>query len=142
MPYSVTLGDLNGDGVLDMVTADQKPSVFLSQTKSGVSPLLPFDLTTMAGARQTLPVFQQKLEQLASQRGEIGAFQSRLSVAVNVLSNTNENYAAASGRIMDADIALESADLVTRQILQQAGSAVLAQANQAPALALMLLSSR
>ena len=113
----------------------------LAEVKDGVAPLLPFDLSTMAGARQAIPVFGQKLNQLAAQRGQIGAFQSRLSVAVNVISASTENMAAASGRIMDADIAEESATLVRTQILQQAGAAVLSQANQQPALALELLKN-
>lgn len=141
---SIATGDFNRDGVLDLTTAlmDGTTCVFLAQTKDGVAPLLPFDLTTMADARQALPVFQQKLEQLSSQRGQIGALQSRLSVAMNVLGTTVENSAAAASRILDADIAQETSQLVRTQILQQAGSAVLSQANQQPALALMLLSAR
>jgi flagellin len=86
-------------------------------------------------------VFQRKLDQLCAQRGEIGAFQSRLGVAVNTLSVSRENYLSARSQITDADVAQESAQLLKNQILQQAGAAVLAQANQAPALALMLLRS-
>ncbi|NLF26067.1 MAG: hypothetical protein GX589_10485, partial [Deltaproteobacteria bacterium] len=137
----VTLGDLNGDGVLDISTTGSNNCVLLAQTTPGVSPLLPFSLSTMADARQALPVFQQKLSQLGAQRGQIGAFQSRLSVAVNVLSSSTENIAAATGRIRDADVAKESANLVRNQILQQAGAAVLAQANQQSALVLKLLDS-
>ncbi|NLF24188.1 MAG: hypothetical protein GX589_00830, partial [Deltaproteobacteria bacterium] len=141
-----SLGDVNGDGVLDLVTAggvnDQGQATILTAlTKDGVSPLLPFFLSTMADARQALPVFQQKLSQLGAQRGQIGAFQSRLSVAVNVLSSSTENIAAATGRIRDVDVAKESANLVRNQILQQAGAAVLAQANQQSALVLKLLDS-
>ncbi|NLF24559.1 MAG: hypothetical protein GX589_02730, partial [Deltaproteobacteria bacterium] len=142
--FAVTLGDVNGDGVLDLVTAgtansQARATVLTALTKDGVSPLLPFSLSTMADARQALPVFQQKLSQLGAQRGQIGAFQSRLSVAVNVLSSSTENIAAATGRIRDADVAKESANLVRNQILQQAGAAVLAQANQQSALVLKLL---
>jgi flagellin-like hook-associated protein FlgL len=137
-PASVALGDANGDGVLDMVTPG---SVLLAATKDGTAPLLPFDLSTMAGARQALPVFKSKLDQLSAQRAEIGAFQSRISVALNTLQVASENYAAAASQITDADVAQESAQLLKNQILQQAGAAVLAQANQAPALALMLLRS-
>ena len=87
-----------------------------------------------------LPILDRKLQQLATQRGVIGAFQARLTVAGNVLEAAVENYAGASGRIKDADVAGESARLVRTQILQQAASAVLAQANQQPALALTLLN--
>ena len=101
--------------------------------------LLEFSLASQAGARQTLPVFQRKLEQLAEQRGQIGAFQARVDVAINTMQVERENYIAARSQITDADIAFETANLVKNNILQQAGAAVLAQANQAPALALALL---
>jgi flagellin-like hook-associated protein FlgL len=140
---AVELGDLNGDSVLDIVTAGGynpgEATVFLGGTTSGVSPLLDFSLTTEADARQALPVFQRKLDQLSAQRGQIGAFQARVEVAINKMQVEKENYTAARSQITDADVAWESAQLVRNNILQQAGAAVLAQANQAPALALSLL---
>lgn len=93
----------------------------------------------MADARQALPLLRQKLNHLTSQRGAIGAFESRLSTARNVLQSTVENYAAASSQITDVDVAEESSRLVRTQILQQSAAAVLAQANQQPGLALRLL---
>lgn len=143
-PRSIATGDFSGDGVLDFVTADyggNSISVLLAKTKDGVAPLLPFSLKTLADARQALPVFKNKRDQLAAQRGEIGAFQSRISVASNVLQVTSENFRAAESRIRDADLAQESADLVRLNILQQAASSILAQANQQPALAIRLLSA-
>jgi len=140
---ALTLGDLNGDGVLDMVTAgDRGPgeaTVFLSNTINGVAPLLPFTLDSIANARQALPVFQRKLDQLAEQRGTIGAFQARIEVATNVLQVAAENFSAAAARITDADIAEESSKLVRLNILQQASVAVLAQANIQPSIGLQLL---
>lgn len=141
-PISVAFGDLDKDGVLDIVTADKNAdqiSTFLAQTKDGVSPLLSFDLSTAAGARQALPVFQQKASQLAVQLGQIGAFQSRLGSAIAVAATAAENFAAAAGRITDLDIAEETANLVRHQILQQSGVAVLAQANQQTTTVLALL---
>jgi flagellin-like hook-associated protein FlgL len=143
-PSSVVLGDLNGDGVLDMAVGhygSSQVSIFLALTDEGTPPLLAFDLSTISGARQALPVFSQKREQLSSQRGRVGAMEARLGVALNTLRVSAENYASAESRIRDADVAQESAQLLKNQILQQAGAAVLAQANQAPALALMLLRS-
>ena len=81
----------------------------------------------------------RKIQQLISQRGQIGAFQSRVQVGINNLQSASENYAAAESRIKDADIAAESAQLVRLNILQQAASSILGQANQQPALALKLL---
>ena len=138
---SIKIADLNSNGVYDLISiGGSNANVFLANIKDGVAPLLPFDLSTMAGARQALPVFDSKIQQLASQRGQIGAFHSRINVAVNTLQSTSENYAAAESRIRDADIASESANLVRLNILQQAAAAVLAQANQQPALAISLLS--
>ncbi len=141
-PISVAFGDVDRDGVLDIVTADKNAdqiSTFVAQTKDGVSPLLSFDLSTAAGARQALPVFQQKASQLAVQLGQIGAFQSRLGSAIAVAATAAENFAAAAGRITDLDIAEETANLVRYQILQQSGVAVLAQANQQTTTVLALL---
>jgi flagellin-like hook-associated protein FlgL len=140
---SLSTGDLNSDGVLDLVTAEfgaNTVSVRLGFTKDGVAPLLPFSLQTLADARQALPVFQRKREQLAMQRGEIGAFQSRIDVARSVLEVSSENFKAAESRIRDSDIADESSRLVRLNILKQAASSILAQANQQPALALQLLA--
>jgi flagellin-like hook-associated protein FlgL len=142
---ALAVGDLNRDGVPDFVTAGMNDGEFaqtvrFSSTHDGVSPLLPFSLKTLADARQALPVFKQKLDQLSAQRGEIGAMQARLSVAVNTLQVSTENYASAESRIKDADVSEESAQLVKQRILQQAGAAVLAQADQQPQLALQLLS--
>ena len=101
-----------------------------------------FRLATIADAKQALPIFQRKREQLAEQRGEIGAYQSRIQAASNVLFSTTENYAAAESRIRDADIASESSELTRLSILQQSAAAVLSQANQQPALAIQLLNIR
>jgi len=84
-------------------------------------------------------MLDNNLTNLAKQRGVIGSFQSRVQVALNNLTSSKENFKAAESRIKDADIAMESANLTRIQIVQQAGAAVLAQANQAPALALTLL---
>jgi flagellin len=135
----VTPADFNGDGVLDLAISNPM-GISLGNAVDGVAPLLPFSLETMADARQALPMFQQKLEQLAGQRAQIGAFESRLNTAISTTKVMAENYSSAASQITDADVAIESAKLIKNQILQQAGTAVLAQANQAPTLALALLT--
>ena len=72
-------------------------------------------------------------------RGAIGAFQARVEVAINNLQVERENILGAKSQITDADVAEESAGLIKNQILQQAGAAILAQANSEPQLALSLL---
>lgn len=141
-PRAILAGDFSGDGVVDIMTAGQTSgtaSLLIGRTRDGVAPLLPFSLKTLADARQALPIFKKKREQLATQRGEIGAFQSRITVATTVLQVTSENLKAAEARIRDADVASESAQLVRLNILQQAASSVLSQANQQPQIALRLL---
>jgi flagellin-like hook-associated protein FlgL len=148
---SVTAGDFNGDGVLDLVTGNflsDTASVLLGETTlsggtaSGIQPLAAFSLKNILDSREALTVFQETLADLSTSRGGLGAFQSRLSVGIAVLEVGSENFRAAESRIRDADIALESSKLVRSQILQQAGTAILAQANQQPALALQLLTGR
>ena len=74
-----------------------------------------------------------------SKRAELGAVQNRFSSTISNLSNISENVSAARSRIRDADFAEETATLTSAQILQQASSTILAQANQRPQTALSLL---
>lgn len=92
-----------------------------------------------SAARLALDAVNNAITSLASARGTLGAVESRLNVAINNLSVARENFAAAESRIRDVDVASEAAELTRLNILQQAGAAVLAQANQQPSLALNLL---
>jgi flagellin len=143
---ALSLGDLNGDGVLDLVTAGYDDSVNgyatvrLASTEEGLGALLNFSLKTKSDALQSMGILDRTLENLAEQRGTIGASQSRVNIAISNLQTAKENFAAAESRIRDADVASEAANLVRTQILQQAAASVLAQTNQQPNLALQLLS--
>jgi len=142
--FGITVGDFNGDGVQDVSTlafGGGGVSVLTAQTTSGVSALLPFKLTTKAGALQAIAPLDRKLSQLANQRGTIGAFQSRITTAVNTLSTSSENYTTAQSRIADVDVAEEAAKLTRGKILQQSAAAILAQANLQPGIAIDLLPS-
>ena len=79
------------------------------------------------------------LNALNTARADMGAVQNRFSSVVANLSSNSENLSAARSRIQDADFAKETAQLTRNQILQQAGTAMLAQANQAPQGVLSLL---
>ena len=79
------------------------------------------------------------LEQLSSQRAEYGALQNRLEYTVSNLMNVSEFTTAARSRIEDADFAAESARLAKAQVLQQTGTAMLAQANSSSQLVLSLV---
>ena len=79
------------------------------------------------------------LKAVATDRGTYGAAQNTLVFAIQNLSNASENQAAARSRILDADFATETANLSRSQVLQQAGTAMVAQANQSPQGVLALL---
>jgi len=96
-------------------------------------------LDAQSASRSALDAVNRAIASLAATRGQLGSAESRLRVAINNLESTRENQAAAESRIRDADIAADSAELTRLGILQQAGAAVLAQANQQPAIALSLL---
>ncbi len=97
------------------------------------------DISTVAGANKALKIVDGALGQIDSLRGNLGAIQNRFESTISNLQNVSENLTAARSRILDADIAMETSAMTKNNILQQAGVAILAQANQTPQLALQLL---
>ena len=93
----------------------------------------------ISAARAALDGISGALHSMSVMRGTLGSAESRLLSAVNGLQIARENLAAAESRIRDVDVASEASELTRLSILQQAGAAVLAQANQQPQLALQLL---
>jgi flagellin len=96
-------------------------------------------ITTASGATGALSAIDTALASIDTFRGTLGAIQSRLDSTVSNLMNISENLSAAKSQIMDADFAAETANLTRTQILQQAGVAMLKQANAIPQAALALL---
>jgi flagellin len=97
------------------------------------------DLTTASGAQNSIATIDSALANINSSRANLGAVQNRFSSVVSNLATTSENLSASRSRILDADFAAETANLTRAQILQQAGTAMLAQANALPQNALSLL---
>ena len=97
------------------------------------------DVGTQAGAWIGLKKIDSAIDQVNSARATLGAIQTRFETAVNNIDIQVENLAAARGRIIDADFAVETANLSRTQILQQTGTAMVAQANQIPQNVLQLL---
>jgi len=97
------------------------------------------DISTAAGAQEAIDVIDGALETINATRADLGAINNRLDFTVSNLMNVSENTAAARSRIIDADFAAETAALSRAQVLQQASSAMLAQANAAPQQVLSLL---
>ena len=97
------------------------------------------DISTVTGANEAIAVIDGALSQVGSIRGELGAIQNRFESTISNLQSVSENISAARARIMDADFAAETAAMTKAQVLQQAGVAMLAQANQLPQIVLSLL---
>lgn len=97
------------------------------------------DILTIEKANDSIYRLDQAIEDVDVFRGDLGAAQNRLESTIANLRNVSENLSAARSRIMDADIAKETSEMTKQNVLQQAGVAILAQANQAPQIALSLL---
>jgi len=96
-------------------------------------------VTTQASAGRAITAIDGALDRVSMSRADLGAFQNRLTAAVDNLSSQSTNLAEAKGRIMDTDYSKATTDLARSQIIQQAATAMLAQANQQPQTVLSLL---
>ena len=110
----------------------------LSVTTSTVSTVTG-DLTTASNASTAIAAIDTQLGTITTSRATYGAAINRFGFAISNLAISNENQTAARGRIMDADFAAETSNLSRAQILQQAGNAMVAQANQLPQQVMALL---
>ena len=97
------------------------------------------DVSTQAGAEKAIGILDLSIEDVSAERAKLGASQNRLEHTINNLSAAEENLTAAKSRIKDVDMAKEMMNMSKQQILQQAGTAMMAQANQMPQGVLQLL---
>jgi flagellin len=132
LDFSTGEGDSFGSVSTGTITADD--SVTLTDRT-----LNEVDISTVDGANLALLIFEGALDTINSDRATLGAQQNRFESTIRSLEITRENTVAARGRLVDADFAEETANLARQQILQQAGVAMVAQANQSPQIALALL---
>jgi flagellin-like hook-associated protein FlgL len=144
----LAVADVNRDGVPDVIaTPGDVLTTYLANTAAttvsgtGNYTLPSFSLATQSSSLSAMDTLSTALTNLETARGQFGAWQSRIQIAISNLNSSTTQYQAAESRIVDDDIAADSAELTRRGILQQAGAAVLAQANQQPQIALTLLSS-
>lgn len=143
---ALTVGDLNGDGVADISHTGNSPGglgIRLSNTEQSyrtLSRLRGVNVLTRQNSLAALATLNAYSEELNAVTTAIGASLSRTNTAGNVLAATTENYKAANARIVDVDVASESSRMVQKQILQQTGTSILAQANQQPQIVLGLLN--
>lgn len=111
----------------------------LTSSSASLSQLANLAIDTVAGANNAISILDGALQQINSQRGALGAYQNRFASTITNLQTTSENLSASRSRIRDADFAAETANLSRNQVLQQAGTAMLAQANALPNQVLSLL---
>ena len=140
--FEAVFGSNNVNDSLGQIRHDTPPqtgsglAIFGSNTDFSVNDV---DITSREGANVALDIIDLAIEQISSQRAELGAIQNRLESTINNLTTNSENLSASRSRILDADFAAETANLSRNQIIQQAGVSILAQANQQPQIALSLI---
>ena len=129
---------LSGDDLADLEIAGALSATGTASNATAQNLSLA-SVATVEDATAALASIDNALEYISSQRSELGAIENRLNHTVNNLMNVVENTSASRSRIEDADYAVESANLAKLQVMQQAGTAMLAQANASGQLVLSLL---
>lgn len=144
--HTTTIGNINVDvtgiGPMRLQIGSNEGQVLevripeVSLRNMGIKDL---DLTTQESSRDAIDRVEGAISYISSVRSKLGAYQNRLESSVNNLDITSENMTAAYSRIMDVDMAEEMTQYTTYQILAQAGTSMLAQANERPSQVLQLL---
>ena len=133
---SLTIGGLTNVGGVVAGTTAGTATVVAGTAQTGFANL---DVSTVAGADNAMIAMDAALKSVNAARADLGAIQNRFESVVSNLATTTENLSASRSRIQDADFAAETASMSRSQILQQAGTAMVAQANQLPQSVLSLL---
>jgi flagellin len=120
-------------------TANDTVSVTISKSDTTTLSVSANFVSTQGAAQSALTAIDLAIQSVSTARGNLGAVQNRLQSTINNLQVAVENTSAANSRIVDVDVAAETANMTKAQILAQAGVSVLSQANQSPQLALKLL---
>jgi flagellin len=135
-----TKGTISLNGPSSFTIGGTSPATAgLGAVSIGLVTLSTVAISTVTGANNAISLLDGALSQISTIRGNMGALQNRFTSVVTSLSAASENLSAARSRIQDADFAAETAQLTRNQILQQAGTAMLAQANALPNTVLSLL---
>lgn len=141
---SVTLASSNANGIVVGGKKDENAGLHAFEGQKAAdttktNSVSTVDVSTASGAQAALSTIDAALSSVNSSKAALGAYQNRFSAVVSNLQATSENLSASRSRIQDADFASETASLTRGQILQQAGTAMLAQANSLPNGVLSLL---
>ncbi|MEK6736383.1 MAG: flagellin, partial [Pseudomonadota bacterium] len=134
-----TVSLASSKGAISTANADAVVFTTAGVNNSTFSSVAALDLSSSSGAQTAITSLDAALAQINSSRGDLGAMQNRFGSTIANLQSASENLSASRSRIQDADFAAESANLTRGQILQQAGVAILAQANSLPNNVLSLL---
>lgn len=129
--------EMNSDKGFSIGNLGGTPPV--TATASTLNSVNTIDVSTVDGSTKALKIIDSALAAVNGQRASFGALQARFETAIANLNTSSENMSASRSRIQDADFAQETANLSRTQILQQAGTAMVAQANQIPQGVLSLL---
>ena len=139
---NITLSSTNSAGITlsgSDIARSGLSSAYTAATATFGAGIASVDLTTATGAQNAIAMIDSALANINSSRANLGALQNRFASVVSNLATTSENLTASRSRILDADFAAETANLSRGQIMQQAGTAMLAQANSLPQGVLSLL---
>jgi flagellin len=129
----------DSEGSFAMVDTANASGLAVNGKSSELKSVASLDISSFAGAQLAIKIADSALATVNTKRAEFGALQSRFSSAISSLQSSTENLSASKSRIVDTDFAAETANMTRGQILQQAGTAMLAQANSLPNGVLSLL---
>ena len=133
----ITIADGSaGTGLASLGLTTTAKTTTANTVETSVSNL---SVLTAEGAQQSIQALTGAIQQIDTQRSELGAVQNRFDSTVSNLQSISENSTAARGRVQDTDFASEAAELTKQQTLQQAATAILSQANQLPSAVMKLL---
>lgn len=130
---------IESSGAFQVTGAAEQVTTAGGAAVSKLTSIADIDISTQSGAQNAVSVIDAAIASIDQNRASLGAIQNRFENTIANLQNIGENVSAARGRIRDTDFAAETANLSKNQILQQAGTAILAQANQLPQAVLSLL---
>jgi len=139
LTFSVYAGTNNDQIVIETIVADGTAGFLTGVSANPAAGASTLNLDSAANAQTALGLLDAAITTVNSQRAELGSYSNRLDSTVSNLTNISNNLAAGKGRIEDADFAAETTNLAKMQILQQASTAMLAQANASKQNVLSLL---
>ncbi|WP_282098365.1 MULTISPECIES: flagellin [unclassified Pseudoalteromonas] len=130
---------LNSSETFSVDASDASLAAGTDPVTSKLNDVADLNITSQEGSQDALAIIDNAIANIDSQRASLGAVQNRFDHTISNLSNISENVSASRSRIQDTDFATETAEMTKNQILQQAGTSILSQANQLPQTALSLL---